>query len=82
MYEGVRAKIPYAYEKLLMDEYREGALVVTEYEGHAWREEERLWVRKEAKKEKEEEKGKRAVEPESNPRKRTWMQEMWRHGVS
>ena len=34
MYEGVPAKIPYAYDKILMEEYHEKALVLTEYEGY------------------------------------------------
>jgi hypothetical protein len=33
VYEGVPAKIPYAYDKILLEEYREKALVLTEYEG-------------------------------------------------
>ena len=33
VYEGVVAKIPYAYDKILMEEYNEKALVLTEYEG-------------------------------------------------
>lgn len=32
-YEGVPAKIPYAYDKILMEEYRQKALVLTQYEG-------------------------------------------------
>ena len=33
VYEGVPARIPYAYDKILLEEYREKALVLTEYEG-------------------------------------------------
>lgn len=33
VYEGVPAKIPYAYDKILLEEYNEKALVLTEYEG-------------------------------------------------
>lgn len=35
MYEGVVAKVPYAYDRILAEEYQEKALVVTEYEGYA-----------------------------------------------
>ena len=34
VFEGVVAKVPYSYDKILIDEYQEKALVVTEYEGH------------------------------------------------
>jgi hypothetical protein len=33
MFEGVPARIPYAYDKLLVEEYQEKALTLTEYEG-------------------------------------------------
>ena len=36
MYEGVVAKVPYAYDRILAEEYQEKALVVTEYEGYAF----------------------------------------------
>jgi len=36
MYEGVPAKIPYAYDRILTEEYQQKALVLTEYEGHIW----------------------------------------------
>jgi hypothetical protein len=32
-FEGMPAKVPYAYEKILVDEYAEKALILTEYEG-------------------------------------------------
>lgn len=32
-YEGVPVKIPYDYDKILMDEYQSKAMVLTEYEG-------------------------------------------------
>lgn len=35
MYEGVVAKVPYAYDSILTQEYQNKALVVTEYEGYA-----------------------------------------------
>ena len=33
IFEGVVAKVPYAYDKILKEEYQEKALVVTEFEG-------------------------------------------------
>lgn len=35
MFEGVVAKVPYAYDKILKQEYKEKALVVTDFEGYA-----------------------------------------------
>lgn len=37
VFEGVPAKIPYAYDKILVDEYQEKSLMVTEYEGYLLR---------------------------------------------
>jgi hypothetical protein len=34
MFEGVVAKVPYAYDKILVQEYKEKALVVTDFEGY------------------------------------------------
>ena len=34
MYEGVVAKVPYAYDRILAEEYQEKALVVTDYQGY------------------------------------------------
>ncbi|TKA61327.1 hypothetical protein B0A49_11068 [Cryomyces minteri] len=45
VFEGVRAKIPYAYGRILIDEYREQALIDTEYEGHFWSQDRREWVK-------------------------------------
>ncbi len=36
VFEGVAAKVPYAYARLLTQEYTEKALVVTEYEGYVY----------------------------------------------
>lgn len=36
VFEGVVTKIPYAYDKILIDEYQEKALVVTEFEGYVY----------------------------------------------
>jgi hypothetical protein len=34
LFEGVPARVPYAYEKLLVEEYQHKALTLTEYEGY------------------------------------------------
>ncbi|OJD29015.1 mannosylphosphate transferase [Diplodia corticola] len=44
-YEGVPALIPYAYDKILIQEYQEKALTATEYEGHHFSSEQRLWLK-------------------------------------
>lgn len=36
MYEGIIAKVPYAYDRILTQEYEEKALVMTDYEGYVW----------------------------------------------
>jgi len=65
VYEGVPAKIPYAYDKILMEEYHEKALVLTEYEGHFWDQEQKTWAKKpEPAKDS-------AKEPKNNAKKRT-----------
>jgi len=46
VFEGVPTKIPYAYERLLVEEYQDKALIVSEYEGHVWDEDRRIWVKK------------------------------------
>lgn len=46
IYEGVPAKIPYAYDKILTQEYQQKALVLTEYEGHFWNSNVKEWVKK------------------------------------
>ncbi|KAK4690219.1 hypothetical protein P7C71_g6515, partial [Lecanoromycetidae sp. Uapishka_2] len=46
MYEGVVAKVPYAYDRILAEEYEEKALVSTEYEGHKWHPDIKEWVKK------------------------------------
>lgn len=70
MFEDVPAKVPYNYDKILVDEYQDKALVVTEFEGHRWDEKLREWVqtqetmdRKAAEREKQEaERKKKALE--------------------
>lgn len=51
IYEGVPAKIPYAYDKILTQEYQQKALVLTEYEGHSWDSNVKEWVKKPIEKE-------------------------------
>lgn len=34
MYQGVVAKVPYAYDRILTEEYQDSALVLTEFEGY------------------------------------------------
>ncbi|KAF2855124.1 hypothetical protein T440DRAFT_386529 [Plenodomus tracheiphilus IPT5] len=56
MFEGVRAKVPYEYDKILVDEYQEKALIETNFNGHRWDMQLREWVQTEetrAQKEKE-----------------------------
>ncbi|KAF1935770.1 hypothetical protein EJ02DRAFT_448442 [Clathrospora elynae] len=45
MFEGVVAKVPYNYDKILVDEYKVGALVVTEFNGHMWNTTLKEWVK-------------------------------------
>lgn len=44
IFEGVTTKIPYAYDKLLVEEYEEKALTLTDYEGHHWDARSKQWV--------------------------------------
>ncbi|KAI1809324.1 LicD family-domain-containing protein [Poronia punctata] len=54
-FEGVEAWIPYAFDKVLVDEYGPRCLVVTEWAGHRWNPELREWIKvpKPPKKEKQ-----------------------------
>jgi hypothetical protein len=59
VFEGVPARVPYAYEKVLVEEYDDKALTVTEFEGyglysawtsangyrHRWDKQQQLWVK-------------------------------------
>lgn len=67
MFEGVRAKVPYDYDKILIDEYQEKALIETNFNGHRWDTQLREWVQTEetrAKKEKERKEKEEAKEKE------------------
>ncbi|KAL8757815.1 MAG: hypothetical protein Q9199_001937 [Rusavskia elegans] len=46
MYEGVIAKVPYAYDRILTQEYAEKALVLTDYQGHRWDPIVKEWLQK------------------------------------
>ncbi|ORY01516.1 mannosylphosphate transferase [Clohesyomyces aquaticus] len=69
IFEGVPAKIPYAYDKILIEEYQEKALVLTEYEGHDWDPSKKEWIKTQAQIEKEakeeEERAKKKAEEEA-----------------
>jgi len=61
MFEGVMAKVPYEYDKILVDEYNEKALIETSFNGHIWDLERREWVQtEETRAEKERERQARA----------------------
>ncbi|KAI1842906.1 hypothetical protein JX265_012035 [Neoarthrinium moseri] len=44
-FEGVPATIPYAFDRILTDEYGTKSLVTTEWEGHRWEPELKEWVK-------------------------------------
>lgn len=44
-FEGAVARVPYALEKILVDEYGSQSLVVEEFEGHRWDRDVKEWVR-------------------------------------
>jgi hypothetical protein len=71
IFEGVSAKVPYNYDKILVDEYKEKALVDVEFAGHRWNPDSKHWEKtqeqmdkelEEAKKKKEEEQKKKEEE--------------------
>ncbi|KAL8939269.1 MAG: hypothetical protein Q9216_003440 [Gyalolechia sp. 2 TL-2023] len=70
MYEGVIAKVPYAYDRILTQEYKEKALVLTDYEGHRWDPAVKEWLKKTDAEIAEEEKEKKAKKKEKMARKR------------
>ncbi|KAI0502937.1 LicD family-domain-containing protein [Xylaria bambusicola] len=51
-FEGVQAWIPYAFDKVLTDEYGPKSLVTEEWAGHRWIPERREWVKVPKKKDK------------------------------
>ncbi|PNY21905.1 Protein MNN4 [Tolypocladium capitatum] len=44
-FEGVRARIPYNFEQILVEEYSPYSLVIEEYEGHRWDRDLKEWVK-------------------------------------
>ncbi|KAH8726059.1 LicD family-domain-containing protein [Phaeosphaeriaceae sp. PMI808] len=44
-FEGTLAKVPYAYDQILTDEYRASALVNTNFNGHNWDPKRKEWVK-------------------------------------
>jgi flagellar biosynthesis GTPase FlhF len=55
MFEGAVAKVPYSYDKILTDEYRESALVNTQFNGHEWNPNAKVWEKTQETIRKEEE---------------------------
>ncbi|KAL5115804.1 mannosyltransferase [Pleosporales sp. CAS-2024a] len=62
VFEGVFAKVPYAYDKILTEEYTEKALVKTDFNGHVWDPKQREWVKSAARLRQEEEAQRKADE--------------------
>ncbi|KAL8895857.1 MAG: hypothetical protein Q9207_007980 [Kuettlingeria erythrocarpa] len=69
MYEGVVAKVPYAYDRILIQEYEETALVLTDYEGHRWDPIVKEWLQKSDEEAAEDKKEKIAKKVEKAKRK-------------
>ena len=46
IYEGVTAKVPYAYNRILTEEYGDASLVVDEFQGHKWSIIDAVWEKK------------------------------------
>lgn len=61
-FEGVRATIPYNFEKILIDEYGTKSLATTSWLGHEWVAEKKEWVKTFAQIKKEEEEARKKVE--------------------
>ena len=61
IYEGFVAKVPYAYERILSEEYGEKALVIDEYQDHKWSKVDHVWVKKTPGEVKERKSGRQAT---------------------
>ena len=61
IYEGFVAKVPYAYERILGEEYGEKALVIDEYQGHRWSKVDHVWVKKTPREMKQRKLGRQAI---------------------
>ncbi|KAH7371956.1 LicD family-domain-containing protein [Pyrenochaeta sp. MPI-SDFR-AT-0127] len=68
MFEGVVAKVPYAFDKILVDEYSDGALINTQFNGHEWDPQLKEWVKTQQTLKQEEEERK-AKEKEAEDKK-------------
>lgn len=64
MFEGVMAKVPYSYDKILTDEYKESALVNTQFNGHEWNPNAKVWEKTEETLKMEEEERRKKEEKE------------------
>lgn len=69
LYEGVGAKVPYAYDRILIQEYKEKALIVTEYEGHRWNADVKEWIKKSEEELKAEKEAKAAAKQKEKEEK-------------
>ncbi|PKS06895.1 hypothetical protein jhhlp_005490 [Lomentospora prolificans] len=63
-FEGVRATVPYNFEKILIDEYGTKSLVTTSWLGHDWIPEKKEWVKTFAQIKKEQEEARKKAEEE------------------
>ncbi|KAL9609393.1 MAG: hypothetical protein Q9167_005840 [Letrouitia subvulpina] len=70
LYEGVPAKVPYAYDRILTQEYHEKALVLTEYEGHRWDPITKEWMKKSDDELAQEKKEKEAAKKEKQEKEK------------
>ncbi|SPO03506.1 related to mannosylphosphorylation protein MNN4 [Cephalotrichum gorgonifer] len=61
-YEGVKATIPYAFERILIGEYGTKSLVTTEWQGHRWQPDLKDWVKTPERIAQEEEKARKEAE--------------------
>lgn len=66
MFEGVMAKVPYSYDKILTDEYQETALVNTQFNGHEWNPNAKIWEKTEETMRQEEEARRKQEDEEKN----------------
>ncbi|KAL8844147.1 MAG: hypothetical protein Q9176_001553 [Flavoplaca citrina] len=62
MYEGVISKVPYAYDRILTQEYGERALALTDYQGHRWDPIVKEWLQKSEEELEEDRKEKEAAD--------------------
>lgn len=52
-FEGIKARVPYNFEMILIDEYKTKSLVAEEWSGHRWDRDIKQWVRMDAEEEKQ-----------------------------